>query len=378
MSKIFGRIADYIRECDKILLILVLSSSLYGAFAILSATRYTGSASDFFTQLAGIMLGLVAAVAVSLFDFSEYLKRWYLAAALGFIPVILTFFIGFAPAGTDDKAWLRIFGISFQPSELLKVMFLITFAAHLEKVKDKINKPMVLIPLLIHGFFPSVLIHFQGDDGTALVFAVMALGMLYAAGLHYGYFLSALGAAIVASPFIYFFVMNDDQRARIVNIFNINADIQGAGYQQYRARVALANGGFFGQGYMRGDLTGVGGVPEGHNDFIFSSIGEELGFLGCLVVIILLAAISLRALSVARMCHKKSGTYICVGFFSMMLTHIIINIGMNVSMLPVIGITLPFFSAGGTSLVCLYVGVGLMMSVYSHRNSRTLYLRDDY
>lgn len=378
MSRIFGRIADYIRECDKILLILVLSSSLYGAFAILSATRYTGSVSDFFTQLAGIALGLVAAVVVSLFDFSEYLKRWYLAAALGFIPVILTFFIGFAPAGTDDKAWLRILGVSFQPSEFLKVMFLITFAAHLEKVKDKINKPFTLIPLLIHGFFPTLLIHFQGDDGTALVFAVMALGMLYAAGLHYGYFLSALAAAVVASPFVYFFIMNDDQRARIVNMLNINADIQGAGYQQYRARVALANGGFFGQGYMNGDLTGVGGVPEGHNDFIFSSIGEELGFLGCLVIIILLAAISLRALSVARMCHKKSGTYICVGFFSMMLTHIIINIGMNISLLPVIGITLPFFSAGGTSLVCLYAGVGLMMSVYSHRNSRTLYLRDDY
>ena len=202
--------------------------------------------------------------------------------------------------------------------------------------------------------------------------------MLYAAGLHYWYFVSAFGAALLASPFVYFFVMNDDQRARIINMFNINADIQGAGYQQYRARVALANGGFFGQGYMKGDLTGVGGVPEGHNDFIFASIGEELGFLGCIVVIILLAAISLRALAVAKMCHKKSGTYICVGFFSMMLTHIIINIGMNVSLLPVIGITLPFFSAGGTSLLCLYAAVGLMMSVYSHRNSRTLYLRDDY
>lgn len=378
MGRIFGRIADFVRECDKILLILVLASSLYGALAILSATHYTGSSSDFFTQLGSIFLGIIVAVCVSLFDFSEYLNRWYLAAAIGFIPVLLTFFIGFAPAGTDDKAWLRIFGISFQPSEFLKVMFLITFAFHLEKVRDKINKPLTLIPLLIHGFFPSVLIHFQGDDGTALVFAVMALGMLYAAGLHYWYFISAFGAALLASPFVYFFVMNDDQRARIINMFNINADIQGAGYQQYRARVALANGGFFGQGYMKGDLTGVGGVPEGHNDFIFSSIGEELGFLGCLVVIILLAAISLRVLAVAKMCHKKSGTYICVGFFSMMLTHIIINIGMNVSLLPVIGITLPFFSAGGTSLLCLYAAVGLVMSVYSHRNSRTIYLRDDY
>lgn len=378
MGKLFGKIADYFRECDKILLILVFFSSVFGAIAVLSATRYTGSSSDFITQMVSVFLGLTAAIFISLFDYSLFLKYWYLAAAIGFIPVILTFFIGFAPAGTDDKAWLRIFGMSFQPSELLKMMFLITFAAHLEAVKDKINKPTTLIPLCIHGFAPAILIHFQGDDGTALVFAVMALGMLYAAGLHFGYFLAALGLAVVASPFVYFFIMNDDQKARIINMFNINADIQGAGYQQYRARVALANGGFFGQGYMDGDLTGVGGVPEGHNDFIFSSIGEELGFLGCITVIILLSAIALRTLSIAKMCHKKSGTYICVGFFAMMLTHIIINIGMNISLLPVIGITLPFFSAGGTSLVCLFVGVGIILSVYSHRNSRTIYLRDNY
>lgn len=378
MGKLFGKIADYFRECDKILLILVFTSSVFGAIAILSATRHTGSSSDFITQMVSVFLGLCAAIFISLFDYSVFLKYWYLAAAIGFIPVILTFFIGFAPAGTDDKAWLRVFGMSFQPSELLKMMFLITFAAHLEEVKDKINKPTALIPLCIHGFAPAVLIHFQGDDGTALVFAVMALGMLYAAGLHYWYFVAALGSAIVASPFVYFFIMNDDQRARIINMFNINADIQGAGYQQYRARVALANGGFFGQGYMKGSLTGVGGVPEGHNDFIFSSIGEELGFLGCITVIILLSAIALRTLIIAKMCHKKSGTYICVGFFAMILTHIIINIGMNISLLPVIGITLPFFSAGGTSLVCLFMGVGIILSVYSHRNSRTIYLRDNY
>ncbi len=378
MGRIFGRIADYIRECDKIFFSLVIASSFFGAFAILSATRSTGKAEDFIIQLLAILLGIFVAIVISLFDYSSFLKYWYLAAAIGFIPVVLTFFIGFAPPGTDDKAWLRIFGFSFQPSELLKIMFLITFAAHLEAVSDKINKPSTLIPLLLHGFAPSVLIHFQGDDGTALVFAIITVCMLYSAGLNVRYFIAALGAVVVASPFVYFLVMNDDQRARIMNIFNLEADIQGSGYQQYRARVALANGGFFGQGYMKGDLTGVGGVPEGHNDFIFTSIGEELGFLGCMAVVILLSAIALRTLMVSKMCHKKSGTYICVGFFSMLLAHIIINIGMNISLVPVIGITLPFFSAGGTSLLCLFVGVGLILSVYSHRNSRTIYLRDHY
>lgn len=378
MNRIFARIADYVRECDKIMFILCVFTSVFGCMAVMSATNYTGSLKQFITQFVSLLLGIALAVVISLFDYSWFIKYWPAALIIGVVPVVLTFFIGYAPAGTDDKAWLRIFGMSFQPAELLKIMFLITFAAHLDAVRDNINKPRTLIPLCIHGFAPTVLIHFQGDDGTALVFAVMALGMMYAAGLHYGYFIAAISGVILASPFIYFFVMNDDQRSRIISIFNIHADIQNSGYQQYRGRVALAGGGFSGQGFLKGELTQAGGIPEGYNDFIFASIGEELGFLGCLAVLLLLAAISLRILAVGKMSHKKTGTYICVGMFSMLLAHIIINVGMCISVLPVIGITLPFFSAGGTSLLCLYMGVGLILSVYNHRNSRTIYLRDNY
>ena len=374
--KFFGRIADYIRECDKIMFILCIFATSYGCISVLSATRHTGELSDFLTQVIAMLLGLTAAVVISLFDFSTFIKYWPLAAAVGLIPVILTFFIGYAPPGTDDKAWLYVFGISFQPSELLKAMFLITFSAHLTAVKERINELKNLLLLCVHGFTPAVLIHFQGDDGTALVFIIMALGMMYAAGVRLRYFLFALSGLLVASPFIYFFVMNDDQRTRIWSIFNIEADIKGAGYQQYRGRVALANGGWFGQGYLKGSLTQSAGVPEGHNDFIFTLIGEEWGFVGCMVVILVLGAICLRCLQVARMCRKDTGKYICIGVFAMLLTHIIINIGMCTSILPVIGITLPFFSAGGASLGCLYLSVGLVLSVYNHRNDRMLYLRD--
>ena len=117
-------------------------------------------------------------------------------------------------------------------------------------------------------------------------------------------------------------------------------------------------------------------MPEGQNDFIFVSIGEQLGFLGCMAVLILLCAIALRTIHIAKICRKQSGKIICVGFFGMLLAQVTINIGMCIGILPVIGITLPFFSAGGTSLLCLYLGVGLVMSVYMHRNSRTIYLHD--
>ncbi len=376
--KIFSRIADYIRECDKILFLLCFFTASFGCMSVLSATRHTGSYSQFFTQAIAMLLGFGVAVAISLFNYATFLKYWYLAAAVGVIPVILTFFIGYAPPGTDDKAWLLIGGMSFQPSELLKIMFLITFAAHLEYVGERINELPTLLLACLHGFFPAVLIFVQGDAGTALVFAFMALGMLFAAGVRLKYFLISLGAAVVASPFAYFFLLNDDHRTRILAILSGSADIQNEGYQQYRGSVALANGGWFGQGYLNGSLTQVGGVPEGHNDFIFVYIGEELGFFGCLAVIILLAAIALRILSIGKQVSRSAGRFICVGMFTMLLSHIVINLGMCLSVLPVIGITLPFFSAGGTSLLCLLCGIGLIMSVHMHRTTRNSILKEIY
>ncbi len=372
------KIADFFRESDKVLLLLCFFATSYGCLAVFSATYYMESFRPVFVQVLCMIAGLCAAMVISTFDYEIFLRRWYLIAALGVIPVILTFFIGFAPEGTDDKAWLNLGFTTFQPSELLKICFVITFSLHLARVKRDINKLKVLVPVCIHGAFPIILIFVQGDAGTALVFAVMVLFMLMTAGVSWKYFLTAFSAAVVVSPIAYFFILNDDHRQRIINMFDIDGDIQGIGWQQYRGRIALANGGLFGQGYLKGDLTQIGkrGVPEGHNDFIFVTIGEELGFLGCLVVLILLAAICFRCLQVAKLSVKNEGKFICVGIFSMLFAQSVINIGMCTSLTPVIGITLPFFSAGGTSLLCLYLGIGLVLNVYMHRNSRTIYLHD--
>ena len=372
----FGAIADYIRETDKVMFLLVFVTTAYGCIAVMSSTLYTGGLAEFWTQAGAGFGGLVAALIISNIDYKSMLRRWYLIAPVGLIPVILTFFIGFAPAGTDDKAWLLLpGGISFQPSELLKVCFIITFAAHLGYAKEHdINKLKTLLPLLIHGGFPVGLILIQGDAGTALIFAFMVAAMLFSAGLKIRYYIIALVTLVVSSPLIYFFIMNDDQRSRIVGMFNLEDDLLGADYQQWQGRIALANGGFSGQGLFRGELTQTNTVPESYNDFIFVSIGEELGVLGCLAVIILLSAIGLRALKVGRLCSDDRGMYIAVGIFAMILGQTVINIGMCTSVLPVIGVTLPFFSAGGTSLLCLMLSVGVILSVYKHRNSRTIYL----
>lgn len=376
MRRLIGRLADFFRETDKILLLLCVFTTLYGCAAVFSTTYYMENYRPIIIQVFSMILGIFAALIISTIDYAFMLKRWYIIGAVGLFFVILTFFIGFAPEGTDDKAWLDLGFTTFQPAELLKIAFIITFSAHLSKAKPNINKLKTLIPVCIHGAFPVILIHFQGDDGTALVFAIMVIAMLWAAGVSWKYFVGAISALIVASPIFYFLVMNKEQRARIEALFDPNADIKGILYQQWLGRKALANGGFFGQGYLKGDLTQSGIIPEGRNDFIFVSIGEELGFLGCIAVVLLLGAICLRCIILAKNTTKNSGKYICVGFFGMIFAQTFINVGMCISLLPVIGITLPFFSAGGSSLICLYLGVGVVLSVYKHKSSRTLYLRD--
>mgnify|MGYP003473173207 CR=1 FL=1 len=208
------------------------------------------------------------------------------------------------------------------------------------------------------------------------VFAVIMIFMLFAAGLKKRYFAIFGGSLIAAAPLIYFLVLSPEQQARIQNMFNLEADLQGGGWQQWRGRIALANGGLWGQGLFKGELTQTGAVPESFNDFIFVSIGEELGLVGCTLVLILLGAICLRVLRIGSLVREKSGKLICVGVFSMLFAQIVVNLGMCLSITPVIGVTLPFFSAGGTSLLCLFCSIGVVMSVYMHRNSKLMRIYD--
>ncbi len=377
MQRFLGKIADYIRECDKTLLLLCTFASLYGCLAVLSTTYHANnSARQFFVQLAGLFIGLAAVIFISTFSYKNIERFWYIFLGGGLILVILTFFIGYAPPGTDDKAWLKLFGgMTLQPSEILKIAFVISFAYHLSRVQKKLNKIGHLLLLCIHAGSMVMLIHIQGDDGTALVFAIIFAAMLWAAGIWLRYVIAAATALGVCSPFIYFFVMNEDQQMRLKLIFDIESDLLGGGWQQWKARIAMANGKLFGTGFMKGPMVQSGSIPEGENDFIFASIGEEFGMLGCIVVMILLFAICYRILKIGSSCDEKSEQFMCVGIAAMILAQSVINIGMNISLLPVVGITLPFFSAGGTSLVCLYCGIGIVMSAYMGKNRGAIHLR---
>lgn len=381
MKAVFRKLADFIRESDKILVLLCLIASSFGCVSILSATQYLNTGMrQFLMQVICMILGLSAAFIISAFDYKIFSKYWFLIALVGLIPVILTFFIGYAPGQTDDQAWIRLpGGITFQPSELLKICFTVTFACHVNKIGDNVKKLSHVILLCIHGAIPVLLIHFQGDDGSALIIAFMFIGMMFVAGVKLRYFILAIISAVVASPFIYFFVMNDDQKKRISSLlFPTANDYIDTLWQQYRGRIAMANGGLFGKGFGNGSMVQSGSVPLQYNDFIIASIGEEFGIIGCVLVFLLLTLICIRILIISKNANNQLGSVICAGIFSMFLSQIIINIGMCLSLLPVIGVTLPMFSAGGTSLLCLYLGIGLVLSVYMHRDSSTIYARSSF
>ena len=377
MRNLRQNIADYFRETDKLLLFLCTLASLYGAALIYSATNMYGL-EQVAVQLVSLGLGLVVAVIVSLFDYSNLLKFWpiYIIASIALL--LITYQFGITPVGADNKAWLNIFGISFQVSELIKIFMILTFAKHVSSINPKdINKLHNIILLTLHGLAaPGLVMILQKDLGTVCVMVVIFLAMMYCAGVKLRYFAIGLGAVAVAAPFAWKFVLSEYQKQRFMVILDLEADARGYGYQQLQSIKAIGSGGIFGQGYMQGAKTQTNGVPEAHNDFILTVAGEELGLIGCLLVFAILVAIIIRVMYISTVSKDTAGKIICAGAFGMLAAQLIINTGMVMALLPVIGVTLPFFSAGGSSLVCLFISIGLVTSVYKNRFMRTMYLRD--
>ncbi|MDD3193269.1 MAG: FtsW/RodA/SpoVE family cell cycle protein [Oscillospiraceae bacterium] len=376
MKKIWRGLVRYFKGTDKLLLCLCLICSAYSVI-LMCGIHNSGMATIRAVQMQIItsVLGLVAAMIISSFDYRFLSRLWKLYYPICIGLVVLTYFFGEQRVeSVDDKAWLPIpfLGINFQPSELLKIAFILTFALHLEKVGDDIKNLKNLLLLCLHGAVPVLLIHFQGDDGTAVIFLLIFLSMIFSAGIQWRYVAIAGAALVVAAPLAWLYLMSNDQKLRILALFIPDLDTNGILYQQYNAKIAIGSGGGFGEGLFIGEHVYV---PEIHNDFIFSFVGQSLGFVGCISVIVLLFFICFRLLIFSRKSNDLLGAYICIGVFATIAFQSIVNIGMNLSILPVIGVTLPFFSYGGTSVTTLYMGIGLALSVYIH-NKEHLFIDD--
>ncbi len=365
ISSIFFKIKELLSQMDGMLATLTAFCCAYGLLLITTATYSFGTLKNVIVQGAGVMLGIIAIFVIVLLDvdnLSVFSKILY-PLAIGML--LLTLVIGTERMG--NKNWIIVGPISIQPSEFVKIIFIITFATHLKKVQNYINRPKALIPLGLHFVVLLGLVLMQGDLGTSLVYIFIAIVMLMAAGLHWLYFLVGGVGLVVAAPFIYEYLLKDYQKLRILAVYDPSVDPLGYGYHTQQSKITLGGGGVSGYGLFEGVQTQYSILPEKQTDFIFSVAGEELGFIGVFFIIVLLVLLILRILYIARTATDDFNCYVAMGVAAMFFFQAAENIGMCVGVLPVIGITLPFFSYGGSSILSCMMAIGLVMSVNSKR-----------
>ena len=371
MTKAFQAVKSFLQSLDIALVLICLCCS--GISIICMYSFYVTGARDnraLIVQVVALGLGLIAAFVLSAMDYEVMAKLWKLHAPIALFLVLLTFFIGEEVAGADDKAWLNLFGITtIQPSELLKLSFILTFSLHLSKTGENINRLRPFLLLCLHGAVPILMIMLQGDFGSALVFGVIFIGMMFVAGLSLRWILAGITACAMMAPLIWFFILPSYLKQRFFVALHPEIDPLDKGLQQYNGRLSLGSGHLFGRGIGSEDL--YNGVPEARNDFIYSYIGQTMGFVGCMITLLLITLLCVKILMTARMSYDSMGCYICTGVFAMLLFQSTVNIGMVLCIVPVIGITLPLFSAGGTSVTVTYMAIGLVLSVY-RKNKKDL------
>lgn len=374
MGKIIYWIKDFVKGTDKILLGLCMILSAIGTVMVYSATRVNLTENqvisrDAKTMFLAVVMGICVSLVISYFDYEAVARLWPIIAIICLGLMLSLFVIGSSPEGRDDAiSWIKLGSFYFQPSELLKIGFIITFSVHLENVGSEINKLKNVILLAIHAMIAIGLVVLTGDMGSALVFMFITIGMLFMAGLQLRYFLFGIGAVALLAPIAWFEVLSDFQKQRFMAIYApkslTEATYNEVIFQQERGMNAVSSGGIFGTGLFNGTYTQNGLVPESENDMIFTVVGEELGFVGCIVVLGLLLAIAIKILVVGKKAISVTGKLICCAVAVMIITQVVVNVGMVLKLLPVVGITLPFMSAGGSSNLCIYIAIGMVLSVY--------------
>lgn len=375
--RILKSLWHYIRRADILLWLLLAAISAYSLLLLRSVSRATES-NYFRVQLLAIVLGVSAAIVVTLIDYATLANFWYLIAGFSVFLMIYTMLFGeevTGGGGVQARAWINIAGRTFQSSELVKIGFIITFSKHLDVLSRRglIKHPLHVFLLAFHALLPMMLCQLQGDTGAAVVFFFMFLTMSFSAGVQFRYYLTLGLLMLVAVPVLWRYFLSEYQKNRFIALFNLdNEAIQmDSGYQQYQGRISIGSGGVHGQGLGQGSRVAGGSVPFQHSDYIFSVAGEELGFVGCTLLIGLLFLFLLRVVTDAYASRDELGRYMCFGFFGMVALQAVSNIGMCLAILPVMGVTLPFFSAGGSSAICLYLGFGLVQAVYMRRGEQT-------
>ncbi|HRS20875.1 MAG TPA: rod shape-determining protein RodA [Clostridia bacterium] len=355
-----------IKNIDLGIVISTILLIVYGMISISSAThiRSGGSMGTLKVQIIAFILGIIGVILILLIDYKTFGDNYVLIYITNVFLLTLVLIIGFSTKGT--RGWIDLGPVNMQPSEVVKIGYILTFAKYLEKKKDNLNKLIDVLPAMLHLGLIVGLIMLQPDTGTALVFIFISIFMLFAAGMSYKIIAGAFGGFLISLPIIWK-LLKPYQKNRILVFLNPELDPMGAGYHVIQSKTAIGSGQFLGKGLFEGTQNNLGFILERHTDFIFSVIGEELGLVGALVLMMLFLWLLLRCIHIAKVSKDDYGMLICVGIISMFLFHIFENIGMTIGLMPVTGIPLPFISYGGSNLLTNMAAVGLVLNVGMRR-----------
>lgn len=372
MLRALGKfIRNSFARIDKMILLCSMLITLMSLVTIFGARENFGT-SKLVMQIAMTVVGMIAVMIIVHIDYRIFVERYSRLLFIASVALLLiTLVVGDTGAnGTEsaNRSWLTIIKIGsrtfqIQPSEFVKIAFIISFSKHLSMVKKSINRIKTLIPLAIHAGVIVLLILLSGDLGVALVYVGIIAIMLAFAGLSKWYFIGIISFVLIAFPFAWPF-LSSYQQERILVGFQPELDPTGKGFQPLLSLDAISAGGFFGRGINSGGFYEI--LPASHTDFIFSTYCEMFGFFGALLFLAALIALVAKIINIAKSCKRDVGSFICIGIAAMFIVQSILNLGMCLAMLPVIGITLPFMSAGGSSMLALYLAMGMIHAISAH------------
>lgn len=368
---------NFFKNFDYILFLTFMALSVIGIIVFSSAVKSMNSSMRMIMVQSGSMvIGMVFFFILSMIDYKDF-------KTLGFLIYFFTLalLVLVLVKGTGDelgsRSWIEIMGFSLQPAEFAKITFILVASIFLERIYDSTkDRAANITKFIIYSAIPIGLVVAQKDFGTSMVFVFVFFVLIFACGLKYKYIFALIGAGAAFAPVAWQF-LNETRRNRIIVflyslIFNTDLDPTKYGYNVKKSKIAIGSGQIFGKGLYNGFQTQNNGVPVKESDFIFSVVGEELGFIGAMVIITLVCILILRCIYIAKNSRDSYGMFLVIGITSYLGIHFVENIGMSVGVLPVTGIPLPFISQGGTAIMTNFIALGIVMSV-SMRRSKVIF-----
>ena len=377
MQEFFYELKNFTKKGDMVLLLLCLVTSALGIVCIASATsaaKFEGNSRYIILQIVATLMGVFIFAVMSSIDLETMSE--YRNVLVAFNVCLLLMLV---PFGTDNnsgnRSWLDIPGLPFmiQPAEICKITYIVIMASVMKSHQNRISHPVSVMHMVMHlGILVGLNMILSKDAGVSLIFVFIFIGMAFAGGVSLIWFGLAIGGIAVAFPILWQF-LGTYQRNRILILFDSSIDPLGIneGYHYKINLLSLTGGGLTGQGLFNGTRTQGGNLFAQHTDYIFSSIGEEMGFFGCVLILLLELAIIARCIYVAIKTPDYSRRLVCFGAVSALIFQVMINVGMCIGVMPVIGLTLPFISYGASSVVTIYGMLGLVSGSYARPQSQS-------